>query len=259
MRTSNFKAKVRAGHVPVGHMIMEFTGRSIPTLLENAGADFVIIDLEHSPTSIERLADLLVWFRATTVEPFVRIPQVDYHWIARILDAGAAGIMAPDIKSADEAQKLVSAAKYAPAGRRGVFLGGGLTHHRAVDPVEFKHQSNENTVIICQIESRTGVSNAAAIAAVPGVDVLWIGHGDLSHDLGVPNQFGHPDFLHAFTSVHHVARAQQKALGIQPRGPAQAEAFLKLGANVLSFAADTFVYQDALQAGITRLRELANS
>ena len=116
MRTNHCKELLAAGKVPVGHMLLEFGTRNIARLCESAGLDFVVIDSEHTAFSIAHIADLLAWFRATTVTPFVRIPQVDYHFIARTLDQGAQGLMIPNVKNAAEAQAIICAAKYAPFG-----------------------------------------------------------------------------------------------------------------------------------------------
>ena len=93
MKPNRFRQVRAEGKVPVGHMILEFGTRGMAQILDAAGVDFVIIDTEHSPFTPANLADLIAWFKATTIAPFVRIPQIEYHFIARTLDMGALGLM----------------------------------------------------------------------------------------------------------------------------------------------------------------------
>jgi 2-dehydro-3-deoxyglucarate aldolase/4-hydroxy-2-oxoheptanedioate aldolase len=150
-------------------MIMEFGTRGIATILEAGGVDFAVIDMEHSGFDAERVADLMAWFRATTVAPFVRVLQPLYHFMARALDAGALGVMVPNVESAEQAREVVRAVRYAPMGNRGVGLGTAHTGYVVPDPIPYFKAANAATTVICQIESPCGVENAAAIAGTPGV------------------------------------------------------------------------------------------
>jgi 2-dehydro-3-deoxyglucarate aldolase/4-hydroxy-2-oxoheptanedioate aldolase len=249
---TRFKQRLQAGESLVGHMIIEFSGRGTARMLEAAGADFAMIDLEHSALTIERVADLVAWFRATRVAPLVRVPQV--QWVSRVLDAGAVGIMAPDVRDAAQAAALVHAMKYAPLGGRGAIFGGANTNYESVPAPVFMAGANASTTLICQIESRSGVDNCDAIASTPGVDVLWIGHFDLSISLGIPGEFESPEFAAAFRHVADVARRHRQVLGVQPGNAAQAQLFASYGATLFSYSADFAVYQDALGKGISDLR-----
>jgi 2-keto-3-deoxy-L-rhamnonate aldolase RhmA len=258
MKTAaRFKQRLHAGESLVGHMIIEFTGRGTAKMLEAAGADFAMIDLEHSAITIEQVADLVAWLRATPVAPLVRVPQVP--WVSRVLDVGAAGIMAPDVKDAAHAAALVHAMKYAPQGNRGAFFGGANTSYEAVKAPAFMAEANAGTTLICQIESRSGVEHCEAIAATPGVDVLWIGHFDLSISLGIPGEFEAKEFAEAFRHVAAMARKHRRVMGVQPRNVAQAQLFASYGANLFSYSADFSVYQDALAKGVSDLRGVLGS
>ena len=112
MLRNRLKEMLSEGKLPVGHMIAEFATRGIGLLVDAAGADFAIIDMEHSGFGMHQVADLLVWLKASNVTPFVRVPQVEYHFIARVLDAGALGVMVSNVRTAGEAKAIVDAAKY---------------------------------------------------------------------------------------------------------------------------------------------------
>ncbi len=141
MKENLTKLILADGRVAVGHMIMEFATRGMGRMVDVAGLDFVIIDMEHASFSTADVANLIAWTHAGKVVPFVRVPQIEYHLIARILDAGALGVMVPNVKTGAEAKAIVDAVKYGPLGKRGVALGGALTAFRGVNPPEFLEQS----------------------------------------------------------------------------------------------------------------------
>ncbi|MCC9078527.1 aldolase/citrate lyase family protein [Litorilinea aerophila] len=257
MKPNRFLERRRAGEVPVGHMILEFGTRGMAQILERAGLDFAIIDTEHSAFTVAQLADLIAWFKATPLAPFVRIPQIEYHFIARTLDFGALGIMVPNVRNGEQARAIVHAAKYAPLGDRGVILGNAHTDFQAVDPPTYMAQANENTTIICQIESVEGLENLEDIASTPGVDVLWVGHFDLTQSMGIPGQFHHPRFLDALKQVVEVGQRHGLGIGAQPNSVAQAQEWLELGFNVISYGGDFSVYLAALSSAVAEVRRLA--
>lgn len=238
-------------------MIMEFGTRGIAKILETAGLDFVVVDTEHSGFSLERVADLMAWLKATPIAPIVRVQDSLYHLIAPMLDAGALGIMAPNVETAEEARRIVGAVKYAPAGRRGVGIGTAHTDYVAVDAAGYLQEANENTTVICQIESPEGVSNASEIAATDGVDVLWVGHFDLSQAMGIPGQFQDPRFHEALRGVVRAARGRHKAAAARPASWDQLELWLSMGFNMISWKSDIALYRGALQGDVARVRQLA--
>ncbi len=254
MKENRCKRVIEEGKVPVGHMIMEFATRGMGRLLTAADLDFVIIDMEHSGFSTADVANLIAWTHAGDVAPFVRVPQIEYHLIARVMDAGALGVMVPNVESADEARTIVDAVKYAPQGKRGAGIGGPLTGFQSVNVADFIDYSNRNTTVICQIESEQGLANLEGIATTPGVDILWVGHTDLSLSMGIPGQFGEARFVDAMKEV--IATTQRHGLraGIQPGSLQQARLWMELGFDVISYGSDHLVYQRALSEGVKQIR-----
>jgi 2-dehydro-3-deoxyglucarate aldolase/4-hydroxy-2-oxoheptanedioate aldolase len=187
--------------------------------------------------------------------PFVRIPQPLYHFIARTMDAGALGVMVPNVESAAAAKQIVDAVKYAPLGARGVGLGGALSDYIQPNPAEFFKESNANTTVICQIESVAGVENAAEIAAVEGVDVLWVGHFDLTQSMGIPGEFDDPRFPEALKLVGEAADKHGKVAAIQPGEWGMAQQALDAGFKVISWKSDLTLYRAALQQEFAELRQ----
>jgi 2-keto-3-deoxy-L-rhamnonate aldolase RhmA len=256
MKANRFAQMRAAGQTPIGHMLFEFYARGIARILEFAGVDFAVIDTEHSSFTLSQVADMVAWFKATPIAPFVRIPQVDYHLIAPALDVGAMGIVAPNVQAEAQARTLVDAAKYLPIGRRGLHFGGASGDFQPIDAVEHMRHCNANTTVVCMIESPEGIGNLESIAATPGVDALWVGHWDLTQYMGIPGQFGHPRFRQAAQAVVDAARRHGLAAIIQPGSTSQAAEFLDLGFNVLSYGADFGVYREALARGVADVRRL---
>ena len=254
MKTNRFRQVRATGQVPVGQMIWEFGSRGIARMMEICDLDFAIIDTEHAAFTSAELADLIAWFGGTTVAPFVRVPEIAYHLLARTMDAGALGVMVPNVKTAVEARAIVDAVKYAPLGQRGIGLGGALTAYRTVEPAAFLEESNANTTVICQIESVEGLANLEAIAATPGVDVLWVGHFDLSQSMGVPGQFHDPRFLDNLRQVVAVCAAHGLGAGIQPGTIEQGREWLALGFDVLSYGTDMGAYMAATSGAVAAIR-----
>jgi 2-dehydro-3-deoxyglucarate aldolase/4-hydroxy-2-oxoheptanedioate aldolase len=251
------KEVVEAGRVPVGHMIMEFGTRGVAKILEAAGVDFVLIDMEHTGFDPSDVADLVAWFKATSIAPFVRVPQGLYHFLARTMDAGALGVMVANVESGEQARSIVNAVKFAPLGNRGLGLGTAHNDYVSPDAVPYFEYANRNTTVICQIESVKGVANLDAIASTPGVDVLWVGHWDLTQSMGIPGQFHHPRFLEAMRAVVEAARKHGKLAGIQPGSEQQAAEWLGIGYNVISWGVDIAVYRGALTEAVAGFRKMA--
>ena len=237
--------------MPVGHMLFEFTTRGIPEILEVAGADFVIIDMEHSAFNIADTANLISWFRTTDIAVFVRVPEVHYSHIARVMDSGAHGVMAPNVKTVEQAQALVDAAKYQPIGQRGCYMGlGPNTDYRAFPPLESRRvmdEANELATVICLIEHPEGVANVDAIAALPGVDALCAGYADLAQYMGIPGEFQNPQFLDAMQMIAETAKRHDIPAIVQPGNEEQLEQWLGLGYTAISWSCDIAVYRDALK------------
>ncbi len=165
----------------------------VADVLAQAGFDFLLIDHEHAGGSIGEAIGQMRAMAPTATSAMVRLPALDPTYIKRILDAGAQSLLCPGVETAEEAAALVQACLYPPQGVRGA--GGGMRASRYGFDGEYHATANDRLLIAAQIESATGVENIAAIAAVPGIDMLLIGPRDLSGSMGKLNQFTDPDVL----------------------------------------------------------------
>lgn len=257
MRPNHVKEKVQQGQVSIGTFVFEFNTTGIGRLAAGAGAEFVIFDMEHTGWSIETIRMLVATSRSTDMIPMVRIPATEYHFIARTLDVGVMGIMVPMVESAAQAATIVASAKYPPVGRRGAAFGVSHDDYSGGDIVEKITTANSQTLLIAQIETAAGVENADAIAAVDGIDVLWIGHFDLSNSLGIPGQFEHPKFLAAVKTVLEACRKHGKVPGFMAGDAKHGQSLLDQGFRMLACGGDLWLYQAALRSSVAALKQHA--
>jgi 2-dehydro-3-deoxyglucarate aldolase/4-hydroxy-2-oxoheptanedioate aldolase len=248
------KRTLAGGGVALGTMVFEFNSSGIARAAAAAGAEFAIFDMEHSGWSIETVRTLIATAGGSGLVPMVRVPATQYHLIARPLDVGAMGIMVPNVETLEQAQIVVRSARYPPVGARGA--GFGLAHddYQGADPLATMQQSNNELLLIAQIESVRGVENVERIAALDGIDVLWVGHFDLTNSMGIPTQFTHPDYLRAVERVIAACNQHGKAAGIMAASVASATQALEQGFRILAYWGDVWIYQEGLRAGLNGIR-----
>lgn len=250
------KQRIAGGETLAGTMVFEFFVPGMAQIAQAAGAEFVLYDMEHSGVEIEAIKYQCAACAGSSVVPLVRVPTNQYHFVARVLDAGAHGVMIPMVADAQQARDIVSWTRYPPQGRRGAAFGVAHDGYRAGTPPEKIAQSEARTIVIAMIETPEGVRNAEEIAAVPGVDVLWLGHFDLTNFMGIPGQFDHPEYLAAVDRVVAAARGQGKVAAVMAADEAWARAYHRLGFRMFAYGLDIHLYQRALSTGVQALREL---
>jgi 2-keto-3-deoxy-L-rhamnonate aldolase RhmA len=210
-----------------------------------------MFDMEHGGIDIGAVSRLLAAARSSGIVPLVRTAAVGYQQISQPLDAGALGVMVPMVESADQARLIVDAAKYAPAGRRGVAVyypddvePGGLAATLA--------KANDELLLIAQIETVAGVAHVEEIAAVDGIDVLLIGHYDLTTSMGTPGEFWNEAHTAAVDRVFDACRSRGKAVGSMANDAADALMLAEKGFTALLFN-DVMLFSAALRASIETL------
>jgi len=254
MKENPVKKKIQQGGVSIGTMVFEFNTTGIARIVAEAGAEFVVFDMEHTGWSFETLKMLFATTYGTATVPMVRVPATEYHLISRALDAGARGIMVPMVQTEAQARKIVDSAKYPPVGHRGAAFGVAHDNYTGGDIVEKITSANREGLILAQIETAQGVDNADAIAAIEGIDVLWIGHFDLSNSLGIPGQFDNPRFKEAVERVLAAARKHDKVAGYMASDVATGQRLLQQGFRILAYGGDVTLYQNALREGVAALK-----
>ncbi len=227
-----------------------------PPILANAGYDFVILDMEHSGVGIDTIKAQIAYARGLDIEVWVRVREKRYAAVATVLDAGAQGIMLPMVETADEAAALVEWARYRPEGKRGLAFGIGHDAYAAGDPIATMRAANDRTVLIALIESRLGIESAAAILATPGIDIGWLGHFDLTSDLGIPGRFDEPLFEAMLEQFAAAGDATGKPLAIMHGEPTLLSRCAALGFRVLGAGSDVQAFRHGLESGRAMLEKL---
>ncbi len=254
-RSRNLRQRMLGGEQVLGTMAFEFFTPGLVPLLEAAGCAYVVLDMEHSGAGIETIKQQVAAARGLNIEPWVRVRDKSYGTVAGLLDVGAKGIMAPMVETAAEAEDLVAWARYRPEGKRGLAFGVGHDAYRGTDPIGRMRQSNEETVMISLIESQRGIEKADEILAVPGMDIGWLGHFDLTNDMGITAQFDHPEFLAAVDQLAAAGKKHGKALGVVDGNVEMVRKLAAKGFNVLGFANDVTALRTAMAQGLRQIAE----
>jgi 2-keto-3-deoxy-L-rhamnonate aldolase RhmA len=202
--------------------------------------------MEHGRCDISLLAEMVAGCRGSNIYSIARVPDVAYAPLSRPLDVGARGVMVPRVETRAQAEDIVSQLRYAPVGRRGVALGLAHDLYRVGDSGFFS-QTNEETCVILLLETVKAFENLDAIISVPGVDVAWVGHYDLTVSMGIPAQFEHPRFLGAMEELVAACRRHGVAPGFLPSSPELAVHWLGKGFRALSLGSDIGVFLDGVR------------
>jgi 2-keto-3-deoxy-L-rhamnonate aldolase RhmA len=222
-----------------------------PKLVEmvglHGGHHAVWLDQEHAGLTIAQIEEATRAARASGLDSFVRLTATDYATVMRPLEAGAGGIMAAQVRSAREAEQIVQWARFHPRGLRGVNASGVDGRYGSMPLAEYLQQANATTFIAIQIEHADAVAEVEKIAAVPDVDVLFIGPADLSQSLGIPGQWDDPRLWQAFERVAQAARAHGLHWAILPPTPAIARRCVAMGCRMLSLGIDTWTFHQGLR------------
>ena len=238
----------------LGHYIGEFATPGIGYILKEAGCDYAFFDMEHSGNSFETLQRTLRYFEAAGLPSMVRVPSDSYDHIARALDCGADGIVIPMVGSAEQARAIVEKMKYTPEGKRGVALTLANDRYR-MGPVDAALAgANQRTKLICLIETVDGIANVDEIAKVEGVDVLWVGHFDLTCSMGIPAQFDHPDYKAALKKVVAAGKREKKGLGRLVADVDSGVALAAEGWDLICYHGDVWLLQTAIRQGVDGIR-----
>jgi len=255
MRTNPVRAKLKAGKTVYGMFAVEFFSPGLCQIAANAGAEFVLFDMEHGGVGIDVLKAQFAFARGVGIAPLVRVPGLHYHLIAPVLDAGAMGIMVPMLETKEQAEQLAAWCRYRPQGRRGLGFGVGHDDYQRGDVNAKAEAENERTLVIALVETATGIANVDQILAVEGIDIGWLGHYDLTDSMGIRAEFDRPEFAAAVGRLVAACDANGKAAGILVTSVAMAREWRAKGFRCLSYGTDAGLLQATLGEAIGQLRD----
>jgi 2-keto-3-deoxy-L-rhamnonate aldolase RhmA len=212
--TNGARQRLDAGELALGVILRQARTVDIAPIMKSCGYDWLFLDLEHNSMDLDTAVQIAVAALGAGIAPVARVPAGQLWMATRFLDGGGLGIVMPHVDTAEEARAIAAALRYPPQGHRSV--AGGLPHfgYAKVGLAETCAAINAATLVVVMLETPIAIANAAAIAAVPGIDSLLIGTNDLAMELGIPGSFGDERIAAAYQAVCDACRAHGKAAGV---------------------------------------------
>jgi 2-keto-3-deoxy-L-rhamnonate aldolase RhmA len=251
---TSLKQRLQRGELVLGTLISEVRNPNVAYLLAQSGFDFFIIDNEHGTYSDETVANMVAAARGADIEVIVRIPEITRATVMKPLDAGATGLLVPQVDTVEEAAEVVRHAKYPPLGKRGVGLRRPHSRYARVDAATYLQQANRDTFIAVQAETRLAIENSEAIAAVEGVDCVFAGPFDLSVDLGFPGQLDHPEEIACIDRMMAACQKHERAGGILLFDAAKLKQWIGKGMRFVVYSSDVTLLADAALTAVKDIK-----
>jgi len=222
-----------------GLFVSELRSPWLGSMLDAAGYDFCILDMEHGTFSLSEISAMVAGFRGGHCTPIVRIPSIRRDFVTPLLDLGIGGIMVPNVETADDVRACIETMKYHPLGSRGVSLSRPHTGFVPTDHNRFFTEANERSLLIVQIESPKAVENLDDILAVSGIDVAFVGCADLSFSMEIPNDPSSGPLREILELVLDKANRYGIHGGANVTGPDVITALTPLGLRIVTVTTDT--------------------
>jgi len=258
LNLNGYRTRAERGDVQLGTWITLIRTPAVLTLLKAAGLDFVRVDMEHSPFSMETVADMATLARALDFPMVVRPPEGNREWITRLLDAGVWNLHIPQVDTPEQAAEVAACAHYAPAGERGMYGFGPHTEYRTLPPAEHMAAANARVHVTIMLETRRAFDRLDEIAAVPGIDALTIGPTDLAQDLGVLGTPTQRQVLDQYRRrLVEAARKHGKAVAMVTDSVEGVRQMIALGATIINYSSDAAVLRGGYAAVMDELARAA--
>ncbi len=208
------RERLAAGELALGVILRQSRTVDVAAIMKSCGYDWLFLDLEHNSMDLDTAVQIAVSALGVGIAPVARVPAGQLWLATRFLDGGGLGVVVPHVDTPEEAQRIAQALRYPPQGHRSV--AGGLPHfgYAKVDLAETCAALNAATFVVVMLETPDAIANAAAIAAVPGIDCLLIGTNDLAMELGIPGGFADERIVAAYRAVCDACRAHAKFAGV---------------------------------------------
>jgi len=255
MRDNPLKTRLAAGETVFGTFAFEFASPGLARIVKSTGCEFLILDMEHSGWTFETVKTQIQLARGAGLVPIVNPPGDDFNVITRSLDTGAKGILVPVVETKAQAEAIVRATRYPPHGNRGSAFGVAHDDYVIGDARKTMKAANESVLVMVKIETKKGVENVDEIMAVPGIDVAFVGHTDLSVSLGMPLDYDRPEFVKARDAVLAACQRHGKIAGNLVGNPKWGKAWIKKGFRMIAYMGDIWLLQSALQSGLEAMKD----
>ena len=253
MNSNKLKEKLNKGNVSIGSWL-SIPSREVVEIMSSGGFEWLAIDMEHSPISIETTSHLISNIQANNMEALVRVSSNDQVIIKKVLDSGANGIIVPLVNTVEDAEKVVKYSKYPPIGIRGVGLNRAQGYGNNF--FEYKKWQKEDLVLIVQIEHIDAVNNLKDILKVDGIDGIIVGPYDLSASLGYPGEYHRKEVLGAIEKIEKITKKSNKSLGFHVIEANHSLIRKKIneGYNLISFSLDFIFLGEKIRGEMDKIK-----
>ena len=244
MEINKLKQKLLDGQTVYGPFC-KLQDPSVVEIAALAGFDFVILDMEHGPLSVESVQTIARAAQAKGIEVVVRVTENSASDILRILDVGVNSIQVPQVNTAADAQKVVDASFFYPKGERGMCRYVRAASYTGIEKKEYFSSANLGTLTIVHIEGNKGLQNLEKIVSLDGIDIVFLGPYDLSQSCGYPGQTNHPEVVNKMKEAVMLAKANNKIIGTFCESPSDAHKWRDLGVQYISYSVDVGIILNA--------------
>ncbi len=238
MYTNHTRERLARGEAVFGCGLQVYRSAEVPRAFAAAGFDYVFIDMEHGSYDLETVQDMIAACNQTGITPIVRVGELLYSLVARLLDAGAQGIILPRVEDPQLLAEAMTWLRFPPLGKRGYGVNPTMVSYEPRTFADIIEHQNRNTVSVVQFETRTAMERADELLSVPGVDIAMVGPADLSISLGVPGDFDNPIMISTISGLIEKCNRHGVVPGIQTRTVAMAKAWTERGMRFVGAGAE---------------------
>ncbi len=254
MRVNKTRERLAKGETVFGCGLQVYRSPEIPRAFACAGFDYVFIDMEHGSYDLETVHDMIIASHAAGITPIVRVGELLYSLVARLLDSGAQGIILPRVEDPKVLQEALSWMRFPPVGKRGYGVNVTMIGYETCGFPEIIEHQNRETLAVVQFETKTAMERADELLAVKGIDIAMVGPADLSISLGVPGQFDHPLLLSTVDKLIEKCNRHGVVPGIQTRSVAMSKMWAERGMRFVGSAAEHVLLLEKAKESVAQLR-----
>ena len=251
------REKLARGETVLGCGLQSYRSVEIPRTFAAAGFDYVFIDMEHGTFDLETVHDMIRASADAGITPIVRVGELLYSLVARLLDAGAQGIILPRVEDPDLLREALSWMRFPPQGKRGYGINPTMLRYEAKTFPEVIDHVNRHTLSVVQFETRTAMERADETLSLPGLDIAMVGPADLSISLGIPGQFDNPLLVSTVEALIEKCNRHGVVPGIQTRGLAMSKFWAERGMRFIGTAAEHALLLEKSRETVAQLRSVA--
>ena len=255
LKPNRVKRILKEGGVCYGTMFRLLNTPHAISLGAAAGWDYIILDTEHGDYNSSQIADLSLVAKYEKITLLLRVPDKEYHLMARPLDLGIEGLILPRVDTPQQVEEIIRSTRYAPEGERGASISPVASRYRNVSGREYMEWANRELLNVIQVESEEALANLDALVSRSGIDATMIGPFDLSQDMGIPGELSHPRMEEAFRRVIEVCAAHGVAPGVHLQGVEDARRWVQEGMRFVTVSLDIQLFRTASVSLLSQLRD----